>query len=305
MRRSSTLLFLVLLAVPNAALAWGQHGHALASQAATWEVPTELPSFFHRAYGDLVWFGYDPDRWRGAGPSADDATTPDHFLDWEYVAHLDLPPRRHDFIDLLHLSGTIARTGIRTDTSGFVPWRIAEVSELLTEQWKLWRRTEQEDDRKRIESAIVFFAGILGHYVADSANPHHATIHYNGWLGSPARGFRNDCGTHARFESIFVTNHVDLPDVVARLRPPSLRVDYFATALDLIRESNTQVEILYQLDAEGAFDEPPAAPGGTPFAAERLAIGASVLRDLWWSAWVRSGDSGRGERGEGRESGEN
>lgn len=288
MRRVPAIALMSLLMVPAAALGWGEKGHRLASTAATWNVPTELPHFFHRAYGDLVWFGYDPDRWRGAGRSADGATTPDHFLDWELVSHLELPSRRYELVDLLHSSGTVNRLGIRSDTAGFAPWRIAELTELLTEEWKLWRNATDDVDRERIETAIVFFAGILGHYVADAANPHHATIHYNGWVGSPDRGFRNDCQTHARFESIFVANHVELDDVTARLRPPALRGDIFETALELIRDSNARVEPLYEMDAAGAFDIPPATGGGTAFAADRIALGASVLRDLWWTAWKNS-----------------
>lgn len=288
MRRPTALLLMGLIMVPAIALAWGDKGHRLASTAATWEVPTEVPHFFHHAYGDLVWFGYDPDRWRGAGPSADGATAPDHFVNWELVSHLELPARRYEFIELLHSSGTARRRGIRSDTAGFAPWRIAELAELLTEEWRLWRRATDDADRKRIESAIVFFAGILGHYVADAANPHHATIHYNGWVGPPGRGFRNDCGTHARFESIFVANHVELEDVTPRLRPPAVRDDFFETALELIRDSNAQVEPLYELDAAGAFDMFQPTGGGAEFAADRIALGASVLRDLWWSAWRKS-----------------
>lgn len=294
MRRPAA--FLTLLLLPSLLFAWGEKGHAIANEAATHAVPTELPTFFHRAYFDLAWLGYEPDRWRGAGASADAAKAPDHFLDWEYVSHLELPRGRWDYVDLLHASGTLRRYGIGSDTPGFAPWRIAETSEILTREWRMWRREPEGAHKSRIEQNIIGLAGILGHYVADASNPHHATIHYNGWVGDPARGFRNDCQTHARFESVFVANHVDLGDVVPRMREPELREDYFATGVALIRESNGMLERLYELDRDGAFDAPPAIEGGTEFAAERLAIGASVLRDLWWSTWIASGRAERGGR---------
>lgn len=287
----SRALLTLLLTTP--AFAWGEKGHLLASEAATWEVPTELPRFFHRAYPDLVWLGYDPDRWRGAGPSADEDNAADHFLDYEYVAGLELPRGRYEFLDLMHSSGTIRRLGIRSETAGFAIWRIAELSELLTEQWRLWRRASTDEERQRTEETIVFFAGVLGHYVADAANPHHSTIHYNGWVGDPERGFRNDCETHSRFESVFVTNAVELGDVVPRLRAPELRDDFFGAALELIRGSNAEVEAIYTLDAAGAFDYPSGTAEGNAYAADRIALGASVLRDLWWSAWRRSGEAPR------------
>jgi hypothetical protein len=68
-----------------------------------------------------------------------------------------------------------------------------------------------------------------------------------------------------------------------------LRTDYFATAIEMVRASNKLVEPLYVLDRDGAFSLfGPVSPAGKAFAAARLAAGASLLRDLWWSAWRNS-----------------
>ena len=173
-----------------------------------------------------------------------------------------------------------------------MPWRIAELTELLTVEFKLWRSSAPGSaERAYIENNIIYVAGILGHYVVDSANPHHATIHYNGWVGmtNPNR-FANDCGTHSRFESQFISHAVELSDVKPKLAAPLLRTDYFNTALELIRASNALVEKLYTLDRDGAFDplRRPASPEGIAFASDRIANGSSILRDLWWSAWINS-----------------
>jgi hypothetical protein len=43
------------------------------------------------------------------------------------------------------------------------------------------------------------------------------------------------------------------------------------------------------MDRDGAFDVfRPVSPEGKAFAADRLAAGASLLRDIWWSAWRNS-----------------
>jgi hypothetical protein len=78
-----------------------------------------------------------------------------------------------------------------------------------------------------------------------------------------------------------------MPKVAA----PVLRPDYFAAAMELLLSSNALVDELYTLDRDGAFD-PMKKPGpaGLTFASDRLAVGASVLRDLWWSAWRNSGE---------------
>lgn len=288
--RRIVLLTLVLLAPATPLFGWGEKGHLIANEAAARVAPVELPPFFHQAYPQLIWLGPDPDRWRGAGESADAMYAPEHFLDYEYVLPLgELPRERYAYIDLLHRSGTARNLGLTTEAPGFVVWKVAEVAELLTQEFRLWRREADEVARRQLEQSIVFLAGTLGHYVADSANPHHSTIHYNGWVGDPSKGYRTDCGAHSRFESAFVSNAVELDDVLKRLRPLEVRDDFFATALDLIRDSNAQVEPLYALDAAGAFDDRGTGEGQA-FAADRIALGASVLRDLWVSAWRKSGE---------------
>src|SRR5262249_14490911 len=125
---------------------------------------------------------------------------------------------------------------------------------------------------------------------ADASNPHHATLNYNGWILPNPNHYPTDCETHARFETHFVTHAIVLHDVTPRLAPPLLRTDYFKTAVESIKETNALLEQLYRLDRDEAFDVfRPVSPEGKAFAAERIAAGASMLRDLWWSAWRNSG----------------
>jgi hypothetical protein len=61
-----------------------------------------------------------------------------------------------------------------------------------------------------------------------------------------------------------------------------------------VKASNALVEQLYTLDRDGHFDPlRPISHEGEAFASDRLAAGASLLRDLWWSAWVNSAKSTR------------
>jgi len=290
MRHVFALLLTALIALP--ALAWGQKGHYLANEAATYAVPYELPRFFHEAYPSLVYLGYDPDRLHGAGASADDMFANDHFLDYEYVASLTLPRGRYAFLALLETSGVLRANLIDNRTTGFLPWRIAETCEHLERQWQLWKRAADPGDRLQIEQNIIYLSGVLGHFAGDAANPHHATIHYNGWVGEKnPEGFRTDCEAHARFESDFVTHNVAIGDVVPLMHPATRRDDYFAAALDFVRESQSLVPALYRLDRDGAFDDA-GSEAGKRFAAARIATGASWLRDLWWSAYL-NGTQGR------------
>jgi hypothetical protein len=287
MRRFALVLFL-LFSAPSL-LAWGAQGHLISNEAATFGLPNDMPQFFYRAFPEIVYLGPDPDRWINNGESLDAVNKPEHYLDFEDIAGLDLPPDRYDFILVLRNSGIARRQGLILPQPGLLPWRISELSELLTVQFRLWRRSQAgSPERRAIEKSIVVTAGILGHYVADAANPHHTTSNHNGWLGPNPNGYATDCETHRRFESDFVSRYIVTKDVVPRMSAPILRTEYFATAIALIRSSHALVETLYMIDRDGGFALAHPSDRGKDFAADRLASGASLLRDFWWSAWRNS-----------------
>ena len=285
-RRLLALIAFTFIALPL--FAWGEKGHYIVNEAATMTLPTDMPTFFYRAFPQLVWDAYDPDRWKGAGASEDAANPPEHFLDYEYVADLKLPPARYKFIDLLYTSGTLRRHGIANSEPGFLPWRIAELADRLTIEWRIWRTTPASE-RRFIEADIIRDSGVLGHYVGDASNPHHATENFNGWIYPNPNHYATDCGTHDRFERYFISHAMTTNDVVPKVAAPVLRTDYFATAIGEVRDSNALVETLYRIDRDGGFDLfKPVSREGFDFAAARLAAGAGTLRDLWWSAWKNS-----------------
>jgi hypothetical protein len=287
--RTIALTLAFLLTAP-AVLAWGEKGHLMVNEAATRAVPNDMPAFFYKAFSRLTYLGPEPDRWyTGHFASIGAANFPEHFINYEYVDGLTLPADRYKFIDLLYSSGTLKKYGIGNATTGFAPWRIAELCEMLTVEWRLWRNSQPGAEREQIEENIIHIAGTLGHYAGDTSNPHHTTIHYNGWVGATnPEHFRTDCDTHARFEHYFVTRAIELSDVLPYMSAPTLRADYFATAIQHVKESNALVKTLYRIDRDGGFDSRDGNPEAREFAGRRLAAGASMLRDLWWSSWRNS-----------------
>jgi hypothetical protein len=289
------VLFLLLVAaLPTTLLAWGEKGHYIVAESAENGLPNDMPPFFYKAYSQLIFLAYEPDRVKGGGKSIDAVNEPDHFIDYEYAAGLDLPRDRYEFIALMESSGRLRRYGIDTSTTGFLPWRIAELSELLTTDFRLWRNARDPRDREMIERNVIYVAGLLAHFAGDSSNPHHATFNFNGWVLPNPNGYAIDCDTHARFEQQFVSHALAADDVTPLVAAPKLRTDYFAAALEMVRESNSLVEPLYALDRDRAFTLfGPVSPAGKSFAAARLAAGSSLLRDLWWSAWRNSAEPRR------------
>ena len=295
MRHSTILTILAATLVLSAAATrrWGEHGHTIAARAAVAALPDEMPAFFRDAAEQLVYLNPEPDRWRGgnargADRAMDAAGAPEHFIDLELLpaarrAGILQAPDRFAFADSLR------RIGERAQTVGVLPFTMLEYSQRLRVGFQAWRRARSAAQRAFIEARIINDAGILGHYVTDASNPAHTTIHFNGWRGRNPKGYATDNRFHSRFESAFVQAHVrqnDLTPLIAR--EPRTFPDLRSAILAHITESHALVERLYELDKAQPFGVDDRRPEAKTFAAARLAAGAQMLRDLWWSAWVAS-----------------
>jgi hypothetical protein len=283
-----------LLALPALLLvaAWGDVGHRLTGEAAARMLPPSMPAFFRDAAPQLGYLNPEPDRWkdrteRSLDPALEGGTSPDHFIDMEMappavLANALKAPNRYAYAD------TLAAAGVNAAVFGFLPFRILELSQRLRVDFRAWRHAP-DSLKPWIEQRIIDDAGILGHYVADGSNPAHASNQYNGWTRANPNGYATDKQFHARFESAYVSAHIKLDDVLSRM-DTTARVlpDFRGAIVEYLRESNAQIEPLYQLDKAHPFDANTTAPENKAFTADRLAAGARMLRDIWYTAWVTS-----------------
>ena len=277
---------------------WGATGHRMAARAAVAALPDEMPAFFREAGAQLVYLNPEPDRWRvRESEEMDQAFAYDHYIDLENVpaGALDAP-NRFEFLRVLYEAG-VARP--ERDV-GFLPFRIVEMYQRLATGWRQWRAEDDPARRAWIAQRIVNDAGILGHYVTDASQPHHTTIHFNGWsrgIPNPER-YTSDPRFHARFERYFVEAHVTYDDVARHLQagpPPAADGLVRDLVLSHILESHDQVEMLYRIDRDVGFEpDQPAHESAVEFAAARIAAGADMLAVLWWSAWLESAEPAGG-----------
>jgi hypothetical protein len=270
---------------------WGALGHEMAARAAHATLPAAMPAFFRAAGGQLVYLNPEPDRWRArALAEMDQAWSYDHYIDLENVPDGALDARdRWPYLKALYDAGL---TRPERD-AGFLPFRIVELYQRLVTEWRLWRAEDDPTRRGWIAERIVADAGILGHYVTDASQPHHTTIHFNGWASDAPNpeGYTLDRTFHARFESDYVSMHVRDEDVARRMpaRPRSVAGTARAAVLVHIQATHATVEELYRLDRDVGFDpDGPMRAEARDFAADRLAAGAAMLADLWLSAWEES-----------------
>ncbi len=274
--------------------AWGPAGHEMVARLAVARLPEGMPAFFGEAGEKLVYLNPEPDRWRVRPQrEMDQAFAPDHYIDLENATPGSLEAAdRYAFIHLLHEAGVE-----RPERAvGFLPFRIVELYQRTVVGWRRWRAEPDPLRLAWIEERIVADAGILGHYVADAAQPHHTTIHFNGWDPETANpeGYTTDRGFHGRFENAFVDAHVSYDDVARQIDPDrspvSVAGDARSAVMGHILEAHAEVERLYALDRDEGFDPfAPASEMAVNFAARRMAAGAEMLATLWWSAWLESG----------------
>lgn len=299
--RSVAAAGILTLAVAGTAGAWGVAGHEMIGRVAAEGLPSSMPSFFTGAIDQLAYLNPEPDRWRERElPAMNEAFAYDHYIDLENVPVGALEaPDRFDFLETLYAAG-VEEPEVAV---GFLPYRILELHQRLTTGFARWRMADSGRERAWIEERIINDAGILGHYVADASNPHHSTIHFNGWSEDAPNpeGYTTERDFHWRFESAFVGAHIT-PNQLRRAVPDGVEVidDPWSAIIAYIQETHDHVVPLYELEKRYGFD-PEAAPDPAPerFTTDRLAAGAAMLRALWLAAWVDSETLARVWSGEG------
>jgi hypothetical protein len=281
-------LSLLYLAIhPPAAHAWGNEGHRMINRLAAGSLPSDVPAFLRSeaAVNEIEYLGPEPDRWRSpAEPELSAVQAPEHFIDLEPADALG--PLLHNRLDF---EAKVFAAGLRPEKIGLQPWQTTEVWERLKAAMRQYRElSANHGDTKPVEQAILFYAGWLGHYVGDGSQPLHTTIQYNGWTGPNPNGYTTAHQIHGQFEGSFVGANIHAPEVQAMMTPAKA-IDgvLFDSYVAYLRQTATHIEKVYQLEKAGGF-----VGAGTvesrQFTAERLAAGASMLRDMIYTAWLES-----------------
>ncbi len=268
-------------------------GHRMINRLAESALPSSMPAFLRtpQALDEVEYLGPEPDRWRSrAEPELSRAQAPEHFLDMEYLSQLGpLPHERLEF------EKTAWMHGLDPAQIGLQPWQTDEVWERLKASFRQYRdRIAAHRDTASVQQAILFYIGWLGHYVGDGSQPLHTTVNYDGWaLAANPNRFSRDHGIHSLFESTFVgPQGADLraEDVAKKMTPPSMvKGDVFDAYMSYLQETSAYVQPLYMLNKKDVFLGKGTAESRA-FVEGRLAAGASMLRNLIYTAWVRSAD---------------
>jgi hypothetical protein len=287
--------------LPNSVLAWGSTGHRYIGEVAMRALPAEVPAFLRtpQAALDVGEYSREPDRSKGAGRTHDSDRDPGHFVDLSDDGTVlggptlaALPTTRAEF------DAAVRKAGADSWKSGYLPYSIIDRWEQLARSLAYWRVLSAAEanpawsahkafftaDRRRREAQILVTIGELSHFVGDGSQPLHVTVHFNGWGDFPNPEGYTTAKIHAPFESDLVQASVTEAAVTAKMPPPiDCRCPLQKQVADYLTATGALVVPLYQLEKAGGLA--PGDPRGVAFAAQRIAVGASELRDLIAEAW--------------------
>ena len=290
------IVLVTLLSLQNEpAFAWGNEGHAYINRVAANKIPTTMPGFLRRpsAVDEIAYLGPEPDRWRNPAEFAlKNAQEADHFIDLERVDWLDpLPLGRYEFYRKLYEKRAAMADhpdDYLPEHVGLQPYITMEVYGRLKAAFREYRALQAaHKPTQAVQETIIFYAGWLGHYVADGAQPLHTTIHYNGWVGANPNGYSTERGIHGLFETTYVAAKIRANDFASLMKSPIRLADPFYDYVAYLKVSHQLVENVYSLEKAGGF----AGNGSKEafdFTTKRLAAGSQMLLNLWYTAWLES-----------------
>jgi len=317
---SAVVLVLLAAVVAPPAAAWDYAGHRVINQLALESLPPDFPAFVREpaAAERIAFLGGEPDRWRNTPELAlRHANNPDHYIDWEQLdwAGLDplsLSPLRYEFA-LRFAAGRQAHADRfpRIDPArnaehlrewpGFLPWTIAESFARLQSAFSYLHAYEEGGgtpaEIANAQANVIFFMGVMGHYVGDGAQPLHLTVHHNGWVGANPHGFTTDPKFHAWIDGGFIARTgIGIAQLSTRARQarllaadaqPGTGVAIFVEVMRYLETQHQRVEPLYELEKSGGFkaDGSPGSFAGKDFIDEQLLRGGEMLGSLWLTAW--------------------
>jgi hypothetical protein len=296
---------LLLAAQPTAALAWGGRGHAVIDQAALAALPEDGPVFLRNHAEFIAEEAGAPDTWRSSSePFSKIDEDPNHTWFVERLAFMPSPPRsRHAFLLALHREHARVRKidpkaaeRLNVRWTGTLPYAVMEgYGRIVAGMRSLRSKQSKGEPTANIERTLAFYTAWMSHYIADAANPHHVSIHCEGWVGDNPKGYATSGSIHGKFE-IGYPDAINLQpsDFVARIGEPQRQEgDLFEAVLAYLKDSNREVETIFDLDKRGVLADS-ASRGGREFVYRRSAAGAAMLRDLLTRAWRESAKRGVG-----------
>ncbi len=302
--------------------AWDYNaGHRIVNQLALASLPAEFPAFVKTAPNAerIAFLSGEGDRFRNVEDGAmrqSGGSWEDHFLDIEKLADAGLDPAtvssfrlnfavdfaagRKTHADRFPVIDPARNANQTAQWEGFLPWRISEDYLRLKSAFsylKVFEELGTPEELANAQANVVYYMGVMGHYVGDASQPLHTTFRYNGWTGDNPKGYTTWTGLHSWIDSGFFNKAgMSIAEIMPRVVPAKPiqlapqadgRDPMFVAVMHFLLEQNKLVEPLYQMEKEGKLtnNNQPPAPEGREFIRAQMLKGGQLLGDLWLTAW--------------------
>lgn len=302
MRRLLIGFVVVLVALSTADVpvrAWGVRAHTWINRVAVRTLPADGPVFLKAHEDWIAYLSVIPDTWRRPSePFLKMLEDPNHGWFKEQFAFMtEIPRSRYEFVLKLYdehrrlaAAGDPAAALTNVRWTGTMAYAAAEGYERMVTGMRTYRDLQKRgEDTRFAELEVAYAMGWTGHYTADGAQPLHDTVHHDGWQGANPQGFTTDPRVHGVFETRFVDlMQLEGRDIEPRVGTPRLLADPFTAIVAHLDEAGRHTEQVYRLEKAGALADRDNAEARA-LVVQQTARGAALLRDLAYTAWVRSG----------------
>jgi hypothetical protein len=326
----------ILMLSSTQAWAWGERGHDAIARVATRLIAQDKDpevaawgALLQKKENMLGHLANVPDIvWRSAGPEVEAANAPSHFVDLDYILPengklkaKDAPQDFEAFKKALAINckrsqhelscAPGATEADKINKAGHAPFRVQRLSQELSRMLADVKRLEADpkskaEDREALINQSLLHAGILAHFIADLANPHHTSADYDGWHSEQG-------GLHSYFESEQVdAQNLDLEQEMldaALIKQPAKRIfssrkDPLLMAWELTLDSHVRLHALHETDRKYSLlkksdsklrkkaERKPSQQVANAYRSllvERLSVGADALAAVWVAAWDAAG----------------
>lgn len=282
--KKNTSLFLLTSAILfnfSYAFAWGKRGHETVGSLAARLLAEKQPEaqFLSNHSYDMGFYNNVPDIVWKSEPKTFKKEHFQHFMDMEHfknVKETDWVSQRESFFKKFPNIGK---------KSGRAWWR---VNELNTDLEKITQSLKQKKlpikEQHNYQAKWLLYAGVMGHYIADLAQPLHVTANYDGKKTKQR-------GIHRWFEEevideLYPSLHEEVYKQALQkwdsFHNDNKSKDVFQLCQELTKNSQDEINNLLSIDKKvGRKNLKKAAEAFKQLAVDRLAIGTLYLAEIW------------------------
>ncbi len=290
------VLFVVCLNLSQAS-AWGKRGHEMVGSLAAQLLAKEHPqgAFLASHSFDMGYYNNAPDLVWKANSEIYKKESPQHYVDIE-IFERAFKKRNETNAWIPSRLEFVKKFPEIDEKAGRSPWRIQElVSQLEKTTQDLKKKNLSKKEKHLLQEQWLVTAGLLGHYIADLAQPLHVTENHDGQL-TQQKGLHHwfeenvvDELSPLLYEAVYEKAKAQWKNFFEKHK----KMSAFELSLELAKNSHAALPRVLEIDKkQGRSSEKKVSGAYKEIVIERLSLGVLYLATIWGSHldWSYDGD---------------